>query len=245
VAAKRDDDSRGEPEAPMSLERALDVAERVMAAEAASEALGDVLESEAARAAERAGPGLDGGAPSAGDAAESEARDARERAQARRAADPQSPPGADSRPPPEAHRPADRRGAPRAKVGRRSGAPAARSTTEAQKVRNPFGTRVARKVICGVCGAEDTIHFAPRGGQTPLCRRCAAERLGVIDREANIAPEQREKCERCGLYVRKPCRFEDPLDCPEHARALAFRQRDRARTGTRAKKNVVRVRKKP
>lgn len=116
-----------------------------------------------------------------------------------------------------------------------------RETTQARKVRSPFGTRVARKITCSSCGAEDTIHFAPRTGQEPLCRRCAADQLGVVDYDAGIAPERQEKCERCELFVKRPCDLEDPLDCPEHARAIALRQGQRARDAVRSSKGVLRV----
>ena len=110
-------------------------------------------------------------------------------------------------------------------------------------MRSPHGTRVHRKVTCSKCGAEDTIHFAPKPGQNPLCRRCAAELLGVTDRDASIVPESREKCDRCGLFVPKVCTFEDPLDCREHARALAMKQSERSKTGTRSRNgNVIRTR---
>ena len=114
--------------------------------------------------------------------------------------------------------------------------------TRARKVRSEFGTRVARKVTCSACGAEDTIHFAPKDDERALCRRCAADRLGVIDVEANIGPERRERCDRCGLFVVRVCTFEDPLDCKEHARALSLRQKDRARSAERSANGVLRVR---
>lgn len=116
--------------------------------------------------------------------------------------------------------------------------------TPARKVRSAFGTRVARKVVCTVCGAEDTIHFAPRTGQQALCRRCAADRLGVVDREANIGPEDRVRCERCEMYVLKPCTFEDPLDCKVHAQALALRQSNKAQEATETRPGVLRVRRR-
>ncbi|MEO1229034.1 MAG: hypothetical protein AAFZ18_09030 [Myxococcota bacterium] len=116
---------------------------------------------------------------------------------------------------------------------------------KARKVRSPFGTQVARKVTCSSCGAEDTIHFAPRPGQQPLCRRCAADILGVVDAEANIGPEHREKCERCELFVVRPCDFEDPLSCPEHARALAMKQGQRSRSATRTASGALRIRRNP
>lgn len=121
----------------------------------------------------------------------------------------------------------------------------ARPLVKARKVRSEFGTRVARKVVCTACGAEDTIHFAPRSEDGALCRRCASERLGVIDPDANIAPDQKVRCERCGIFVHKPCDYEDPLDCKEHARALALKQKDRSRTAERSGKGVLRVRRKP
>lgn len=116
---------------------------------------------------------------------------------------------------------------------------------KARKVRSPFGTQVARKVTCSACGAEDTIHFAPRPGQDPLCRRCAADVLGVVDAEANIRPEHRERCERCDLFVARVCDFEDPLECPEHARALAMKQGHRSREATRTANGTLRVRRRP
>lgn len=118
----------------------------------------------------------------------------------------------------------------------------ARPLIKARKVRSEFGTRVARKVVCSACGAEDTIHFAPRKDEAAMCRRCAADRLGVIDQDANIAPDRSIRCERCQMYVRKPCDFEDPLDCKEHARSLALRQKDRTRTAERTGGGVIRVR---
>jgi hypothetical protein len=50
-----------------------------------------------------------------------------------------------------------------------------------QKVRTPHGTRVARRITCTVCGAGDTIDFAPRDPSEVLCRKCAFAKRGVID----------------------------------------------------------------
>ena len=121
----------------------------------------------------------------------------------------------------------------------------ARKNNPIRKVRSPFGTRVARKITCSSCGAQDTIHFSPKPGQKPLCRQCAAQQFGVVDHSSSIGPQEQTKCERCGLYLPKICTFEDPLDCPEHARALALRQSHRASSGTRSSKNVVRIRRNP
>ena len=118
-----------------------------------------------------------------------------------------------------------------------------RKQTSARKVRSPFGTQVARKIKCSSCGALDTIHFSPRPDQRILCRKCAADELGVIDREANITPEARTKCQRCGLFLKKICKHEDPLDCMDYARSLAMNQGKRAKGAIRGANGVVRVRK--
>jgi hypothetical protein len=47
-----------------------------------------------------------------------------------------------------------------------------------QKVRTPHGTRVARRITCTVCGAGDTIDFAPRDPSEVLCRKCAFAKRG-------------------------------------------------------------------
>lgn len=56
------------------------------------------------------------------------------------------------------------------------------------RVRNEHGTRVAKQITCSRCGTEDTVHFIPRKGEQQLCRRCAAELLGVGDEEGRIFP---------------------------------------------------------
>ncbi len=106
-------------------------------------------------------------------------------------------------------------------------------------MRSPFGTRVARPIVCDACGAEDTLHFVPRPGQRVLCRRCAADQLGVIHPDSGIRAESRVRCERCELYVERPCQHEDPLDCPEHARALVLRQKGRVKAADRGPKGAV------
>ncbi|MBX2812988.1 MAG: hypothetical protein KTR25_14325 [Myxococcales bacterium] len=114
--------------------------------------------------------------------------------------------------------------------------------TSARKIRSDHGTRVARKITCTSCGSLDTIHFSPRPNQPALCRNCAAKQLGVVDREANIGTEQRQKCTRCELFLTKICHYDDPLDCVEYARALAMRQGNRLKSASRSKNGVVLVR---
>lgn len=117
-----------------------------------------------------------------------------------------------------------------------------RKLISARKVRSPHGTQVARQITCSSCGVTDTIHFSPRPNQQVLCRKCAAEQLGVVDQEANITGKKQEKCGRCGLFLNRICKHDDPLDCTEYSRALAMRQGNRAKTAIRASDGVVRVR---
>lgn len=60
------------------------------------------------------------------------------------------------------------------------------------RVRNEHGTRVAKQIVCSRCGSKDSLHFIPRKQEQLLCRKCAAELLGVGDEEGRIYPPRPE-----------------------------------------------------
>ncbi|MEQ9499095.1 MAG: hypothetical protein RIT81_19595 [Deltaproteobacteria bacterium] len=116
---------------------------------------------------------------------------------------------------------------------------------EVKKVRTPHGTRVARAIVCSACGAKDTVHFTPREVERALCRRCAAELLGVVDRDANIRPEKAMTCTDCGRVEMAFWRGDDPFLCRDCRQGIYSNQQTRTKKADRvAGGKVLRVRRR-
>lgn len=118
------------------------------------------------------------------------------------------------------------------------------------KVRNPHGTRVARRITCSACGKSDTIDFAPKDPAAALCRRCAFERYGVLDPDDAAQRTLRTRCGVCRKFFemivdakRGPDR--GVATCNDCKAGVVTEQGDKAKTATRVSKKVVRVSKKP
>lgn len=80
-------------------------------------------------------------------------------------------------------------------------------------VRNEHGTRVARRVACGRCGAEDHVPYAPRDPSRALCRACAALILRAYEVGTRAPTETRaETCNLCGTPFRIPITVVDDGD---------------------------------
>lgn len=113
-----------------------------------------------------------------------------------------------------------------------------------RKVRSPHGTRVARSITCNRCGKSDTVAFAPRDASRALCRKCAAETLGIEDREAGIRVERTLTCTDCGKEELTTFTGEDPFLCRDCAQGIWTKQGDRSKSAERLGKKgrVLRVR---
>lgn len=116
-----------------------------------------------------------------------------------------------------------------------------------RKVRNEHGTRVARRIRCASCGAEDTIDFAPKDPSQVLCRRCAFDQYGAIDpddpsvrRRSTTCPECRRSFEAV-ISLRHP----EPPICPDCRAGIISQQQHRTKKAVRLSAKVVRARKKP
>lgn len=110
------------------------------------------------------------------------------------------------------------------------------------KAKNEHGTRVARAIVCSECGAKDTVAFAPRNMERVLCRRCAAQILGIEDTEAGIRPEQVLKCIECGRAEKT--NFPNPAEfvCKDCRQGIVSQQQDRTKKAERvANGKVLRV----
>lgn len=118
------------------------------------------------------------------------------------------------------------------------------SNRDVRKVRSPHGTRVARAIVCSRCGADDRVHFAPRDASRALCRKCAAEVLGVEDPDAGIRKERVLTCTECGKEERTSYDKEAPFVCRDCAQGIWTQQGDRSKTAERLGKRgrVLRVR---
>jgi hypothetical protein len=89
--------------------------------------------------------------------------------------------------------------------------------------RNEHGTRVARRVACGRCGAEDHVPYAPRDASKALCRACAALVLRAYEVGTKAPTETRgETCNLCGTPFRIPIHVVDDGDplCPNCLRGF-------------------------
>lgn len=113
-----------------------------------------------------------------------------------------------------------------------------------RKVRSPHGTRVARSIVCAKCGKSDTVHFAPRDAARALCRRCAADLLGIEDEDAGIRKERVLTCTECGKEERTSYAKDAPFLCKDCARGIWSKQQDRTKSAERldGKRRVLRVR---
>jgi CxxC-x17-CxxC domain-containing protein len=111
-----------------------------------------------------------------------------------------------------------------------------------KKVRSKHGTRVARSITCRSCGAKDTIHFAPKDPKDVLCRKCAAEKIGVADADANIYPEARLACIECGEI--ESTRWDEPetFVCEDCRAGIFTKQGDKSKQAERVSKKVLRKR---
>lgn len=122
-------------------------------------------------------------------------------------------------------------------------------------VRNEHGTRVARRVACGRCGAEDHVPYAPRDSSRALCRACAALILRAYEVGTRAPEETRpEVCNLCGTPFRIPIHVVDDGDplCPDCLRGFTtwsgnldtpFAERQNRVMETRKSGVVVRKRK--
>jgi hypothetical protein len=117
-----------------------------------------------------------------------------------------------------------------------------------RKVRTEHGTRVARAIVCASCGARDTIHFAPKDPAKVLCRRCAADLLGVDDPDTEVGSLHPFTCASCGregmTRVRMEAGGRDFL-CKDCLLGIESKQKTRATRATRLSNRVLRVRKSP
>lgn len=110
------------------------------------------------------------------------------------------------------------------------------------KAKNEHGTRVARAIVCSECGAHDTLSFAPRKMERVLCRKCAAQILGIEDYDAGIRAERPLKCVDCGRT--ESTNFPNPAEftCKDCRAGIVSRQQDRTKKAERvANGKVLRV----
>jgi CxxC-x17-CxxC domain-containing protein len=116
----------------------------------------------------------------------------------------------------------------------------------ARKVRSEHGTRVARQIVCSSCGAKDTIHFAPKDPKRVLCRKCAADLLGIEDPDTRVGSNVSFKCAQCGragtTQDKRKAESGDYV-CNDCMRGIESRQENKTKTAVRLSKKVVRVRK--
>ena len=112
-----------------------------------------------------------------------------------------------------------------------------------RKVRTDHGTRVARSIACVACGEKDTISFAPRDASRALCRRCAAEHLGVTDPEAGIRGDRPLTCTSCGREQETAWREPETFQCRDCVMGIETQQQDRSKRAHRTSQGVLRIRK--
>ena len=96
-----------------------------------------------------------------------------------------------------------------------------------RKVKTPHGTRVSRAVTCAACGSEDRVDFVPRAGQPVLCRACAAQKLGVEDREAGLVPQEERQCPECNRTMTVDRDAPDDFLCKDCHRGIHVPNRAR------------------
>jgi hypothetical protein len=124
--------------------------------------------------------------------------------------------------------------------GERPGRPSVR------KVRSEHGTRVARSIKCSACGAKDTIHFAPRNPAHVLCRKCAADLLGVEDPDTNVHALHPFVCASCGRSGMTQARIDPDRDfiCKDCLAGIESRQEHKTKSATRVSNKLLRVRRR-
>lgn len=116
-----------------------------------------------------------------------------------------------------------------------------------RRVRTEHGTRVARAIVCSACGAEDRVHFAPRDAAQALCRKCAAQLLGVVDEASNTRPERTLTCSECGKEELTTWNRDDaPFQCKDCVQGIWTKQQDRSKGAERLGEGgrVLRVRRR-
>ena len=111
-----------------------------------------------------------------------------------------------------------------------------------RKVRSAHGTRVARRIVCRLCGAEDRIDFAPKDPEQAMCRKCAYEALSVDDPDRSELRGARIRCERCSAeFVQKN---EEHLLCSDCHHGIETNRDHKVRRAARVSDRVVRVQRK-
>ncbi len=109
-----------------------------------------------------------------------------------------------------------------------------------RKIRSEHGTRVARSIVCRSCGAHDTIHFAPKDPARALCRKCAAQLLGVEDAEAGILAKRKLTCVECGRVEDTRWTEVDMFRCKDCLAGIFTKQGDKTKGAEKVKKGVLR-----
>src|SRR5262245_17817481 len=105
-----------------------------------------------------------------------------------------------------------------------------------RKIRSEHGTRVARSIVCRNCGAKDRIDFAPREPDRALCRQCAAELLGVEDKEASIVAKRKLTCTECGKVEESSWEENETFKCKDCLAGIHTQQGDKGKRADRVKK---------
>ncbi len=116
-----------------------------------------------------------------------------------------------------------------------------------QKVRTPHGTRVARRITCTSCGANDTIDFAPKDPAEVLCRKCAFEKRGVVDPDDAEVRTRRVQCTMCQRWYERVVDPQRPNNdvsavCTDCKNGVETKQQERSKVATRVSAKVVRAR---
>lgn len=77
-----------------------------------------------------------------------------------------------------------------------------------------------------------------------MCRRCAADLLGVEDPDTRVASEKPLECSACHRIEMTRFRPENLAEflCRDCARGIESKQEDKVKGATRVSKKVVRVR---
>lgn len=112
-----------------------------------------------------------------------------------------------------------------------------------QKVRNEHGTRIARRIVCIECGADDTVHFIPRDPATVRCRKCAYEQLSVHDPDDSALHQHGYNCTRCRrpFSLDKPAKDPATVLCSDCFHGIESKQQNRTQKGKRVSADIVRV----
>jgi hypothetical protein len=120
--------------------------------------------------------------------------------------------------------------------------------------RNEFGTRIAKRITCARCGADDHVPHAPKDPSKAMCRACAALVLRAYEVGTRAPVETRaETCNLCGTPFRIPIAVKDDGDplCPSCLRGFTTWQgsidtpwQERQNTVIEARRPGVVVRKK-